>query len=195
MSGKDTYIGTSIINQSLKEVSGKLITFEGEAYYKIANYDVMRPFFMSVVSDSNHWMFISSNGGLSAGRQHSESALFPYYTDDKITESTAITGSKTILQVHIEEGMVLWEPFTENYAGLYNITRNLYKNTLGNKLVFEEINEDLKLTFRYHWNSSGAYGFVRKATLYNSNEHNTIVTVLDGIQNIMPYGVASAVVI
>ena len=45
------------------------------------------------------WMFISSNGGLTAGRKNSEFALFPYYTDDKVTESSDSTGSKTIFQV------------------------------------------------------------------------------------------------
>ena len=67
---------------------------------RLSNGDKMRPFFMSIVSDSNHWMFISSNGGLSAGRKDSESSLFPYYTDDKITESADITGSKSIFQIH-----------------------------------------------------------------------------------------------
>ena len=38
------------------------VTSESEKFYKIANSDAMRPFFMSIVSDSNHWMFISSNG-------------------------------------------------------------------------------------------------------------------------------------
>jgi hypothetical protein len=68
-------------------------------FFKISNCDLMRPFFMSIVSDSNHWMFISSNGGLSAGRKNAEFALFPYYTDDKITEFADITGSKTIFQI------------------------------------------------------------------------------------------------
>ncbi|MEJ2279477.1 MAG: hypothetical protein P8Y70_17300 [Candidatus Lokiarchaeota archaeon] len=45
----------------------------------------MPPFFMSIVSSSNHWLFISSTGGLSAGRVSAEQALFPYYTDDKLT--------------------------------------------------------------------------------------------------------------
>lgn len=193
MSGNEIYIGKSRLIQNQKEVSGEQVTFENEDYYKISNYDGMRPFFMSIVSDSNHWMFISSNGGLSAGRKNSESALFPYYTDDKITEAAEITGSKTIIQVHTEEGTLLWEPFSSKYVGLYTIQRNLYKNTLGNKIVFEEINEDLKLTFRYHWNSSNEYGFIRKASLHSANEYNVMVTVLDGIQNIMPYGVASAV--
>ena len=55
---------------------------------------------MSIVSDANHWMFISSNGGLSAGRKNSDFSLFPYYTDDKITESAETTGSKTIIAVN-----------------------------------------------------------------------------------------------
>jgi hypothetical protein len=42
-------------------------------------------------------MFISSNGGLAAGKD-SDNALFPYYSDDKITEGFDITGSKTIFK-------------------------------------------------------------------------------------------------
>ena len=76
----------------------------------------MRPFFMSIVSDSNHWMFISSNGGLTAGRKNAEYALFPYYTDDKITESVDITGSKSIFQIHHNNEIHIWEPFSERFT-------------------------------------------------------------------------------
>lgn len=172
-------------------VAGELINFENENYYKISNYDSMRPFFMSIVSDSNHWMFISSNGGLTAGRKDSESALFPYYSDDKITESAAITGSKTVLQIHVDGKINLWEPFSESLVSMYNVQRNLYKNSYGNKLVFEEINEDLGLIFRYQWSSSDQYGFVKKSTLVNTSNTEVEATVLDGIQNILPYGVPS----
>ena len=82
------------------DIDGSLVSIDNEVYYKISNSDKMRPFFMSIVSDSNHWMFISSNGSLTAGRKNSEFALFPYYTDDKITEAAEITGSKSIFQVH-----------------------------------------------------------------------------------------------
>ena len=144
---------------------------------------------MSIVSDSNHWMFISSNGGLTAGRKDSESSLFPYYTDDKITESADITGSKTILQVKKEGRTYLWEPFSDRYAGIYKVYRNLYKNSFGNKVLFEEVNEDLGLTFRYQWNSSNKFGFVRKSSLINNTSSKIETTILDGIQNILPYGV------
>ncbi|MEP3990541.1 MAG: hypothetical protein ABJN07_09770 [Balneola sp.] len=151
----------------------------------------MRPFFMSIVSDSNHWMFISSNGGLTAGRKNSEYALFPYYTDDKITDLEDITGNKTIFQVATEDDVKIWEPFSVRNESKFKTTRNLYKNRFGNKIMFEEINHDLDLTFRYQWNTSNLYGFVKKSTLINSGSKNRKVTVLDGLQNIMPYGVSA----
>ncbi len=177
---------------SSKRIKGKQVKFENENFYKISNSDKMRPFFMSIVSDSNHWMFISSNGGLSAGRKNSDYALFPYYTDDKITEPYDLTGSKTIFQVTISSKKRIWEPFSERYTGIYNFTRNLYKNEVGNKVIFEEENHDLGLTFQYQWNSSNRFGFVRKSKLTNTSKNVVEVKVLDGIQNIMPYGVGAA---
>ena len=167
------------------------VDIENEKFYKISNSDTMRPFFMSIVSDSDHWMFISSNGGLTAGRKNAEFSLFPYYTDDKITESAEITGSKSIFQIKKNNKIHLWEPFSERFEGHYDVTRNLYKNTYGNKVLFEEINHDLELTFRYEWNSSDTYGFVKKSKLINNSDQSVNVNLLDGIQNILPYGVGS----
>ncbi len=173
------------------QVSMNQVIIENESYYKISNNDEMEPFFMSIVSDSNHWMFISSNGGLSAGRKDSENALFPYYTHDKITESAEITGSKSIFWIDKEDKSHLWEPISDRYDGMYAVTRNLYKSVYGNKVIFEEVNHDLQLTFRYQWSSSNLYGFVRKTTLMNHAESEVKISVLDGIQNIVPYGVPS----
>ncbi len=169
----------------------QLIKIEGEKFYKIANNDAMRPFFMSIVSDSNHWLFISSNGGLTAGRKNAEFALFPYYTDDKITEFADITGSKTIFQIHGKNQTQLWEPFSERFNDKYSITRNLYKNSYGNKIIFEEILHDFNITFRYQWSTSNIYGFVKKSEIINHSENDYSITLLDGIQNIMPQGVSS----
>ncbi len=185
----EQYIGEAITHFKPHEVKGEYVNFEKEDYYKISHSNELRPFFMSLVSDSNHWMFISSNGGLTAGRKDSESSLFPYYTDDKITESVEVTGSKTLIRVHLKDKSLLWEPFSDRYEGLYTISRNLYKNNYGNKLIFEEINEDLGLTFRYQWNFSNQFGFVRKASLINNTKKEIKLTLLDGLQNILPYGV------
>lgn len=158
------------------------VKINGETFFKISDLESIRPFFMSVVSDSDHWMFISSNGGLSAGRKNAEFSLFPYITDDKITDLAHITGSKTILQV---SGSI-WEPFCEKNAIQHDITRNLYKNKYGNKIIFEEVNHEFDLIFRYEWNSSDQFGFVRKSTLANHSGNTRSVSIVDGIQNILP---------
>ena len=175
-----------------RDVRLEPVTINDKAYFKISNSDKMRPFFMSIVSDSNHWMFISSNGGLTAGRKNSEYALFPYYSDDKITESSEITGPKIILQVTKNDDRFIWEPFSIRFQDKYTIRRNLYKSIYGNAIIFEEENLDLNLTYRYEWCSSNIYGFVKKSTLTNNAEQSVGVEFVDGIQNVMPYGVSSA---
>ncbi|WP_179375072.1 hypothetical protein [Winogradskyella wichelsiae] len=191
MTNNPIYIGTKKASVENEEVKGELVILDHQEFYKISNSDQMRPFFMSLVNNSNHWMFVSSNGGLSAGRKNSEYALFPYYTDDKITEFADVTGPKTIFQVHKNDKTFLWEPFSDKYKGVYDIKRNLYKNAYGNKLVFEEINIDLGLTFKYEWNSSNTFGFIKKSTLINNTSEVVNVTVLDGLQNIVPFGIGA----
>jgi hypothetical protein len=66
---------------------------------------------MSIVSSSDHWLFISSTGGLSAGRASAEQAIFPYYTDDKITENSENTGNKAILLILQDNRKSLWSRF------------------------------------------------------------------------------------
>ena len=174
-----------------KEINLDSVFINNEMFFKITNHDLMRPFFMSIVSDSNHWMFISSNGGLTAGRKNAEFALFPYYTDDKITEFADITGSKTIFQIDKNNKKYIWEPFSERFNETYNLTRNLYKNEFGNKIIFEEIHHDFNLTYRYQWSSSNLFGFVKKSELINDSQIDYSINVLDGIQNILPQGVNS----
>ncbi|TAE47549.1 MAG: hypothetical protein EAZ89_17570, partial [Bacteroidetes bacterium] len=163
-----------------------------DSYFKISDSDSLRPFFMSIVSDSDHWMFVSSNGGMSAGRKNANYALFPYYTDDKITESVEITGSKSIFLVQQGDTRHIWEPFSIRYEAVHRCTRNLYKHIFGNKIIFEETNHDLQLTFQVEWNSSDTFGFVRKSRLINLAQAEVRVSLVDGIQNLLPCGVPSS---
>lgn len=187
-------IGETILKEEMtnkEDIQLKSVTIDNEMYYKISNGNEMRSFFMSIVSDSNHWMFISSNGGLTAGRKNSEYALFPYYTDDKITESADITGNKSIFKVSKNNKEYMWEPLAIRSLGRYSTTQNLYKNRYGNKIIFEEINHNLELTFRYQWSSSNKFGFVKKSKLINTSNESVKVSLLDGIQNIMPASIGS----
>ena len=178
----------SVDNSS--SIVGDFTEFKGERYYMIKNVDKMSPFFISVVSNSDHWLFISSNGGMTAGRVSPEKALFPYITVDKIHESTSHTGSKTLIRL---SNGVIWEPFNQEHDGRYQITRNIYKNVLGNKLRFEETNHDLKLKFSYEWMTSQEYGFVRESELINTSNKSITLEIIDGLQNILPAGTPRAI--
>ena len=185
------FLGNTQLPLTDKVVSGDYVKLGGELYYRIQNYDAMEPFFMSIVSSSDHWLFISSTGGLTAGRISPEHSLFPYYTDDKITENSGNTGNKAILLVGLKNKICLWEPFLAPADGNYHIQRNLYKNIPGTTLVFEEINLDLELSYRYAWRTGEKFGFIKTTWLVNSGRSACRVEFIDGIQNVLPAGITS----
>ena len=168
--------------------TGEFVDVNGERYYAILGVDRMPPFFISVVSSADHWLFASSSGGLTAGRVSPETALFPYVPVDRIHESGLHTGCKTILRVGQPGREQLWEPFNREHDGRFRISRNLFKSLLGNKLRFEEVNHDLKLAFRYTWTTSDRYGFVRFSELDNQGDQQLSIELVDGLQNILPAG-------
>ena len=188
----DILIGNTPLRSETRHPAGEFVAFLGETYYRIADYDHMPPFFMSLVSRFDHWLFIASTGGLTAGRINTDSALFPYETEDKITAHSEQTGGKTIMRVTRGGRTFLWEPFSERYAGIYRCRRNMYKNVYGSKLVFEEVNEDLQLTFRTGWFTGDRFGFIRGGWLLNEGDSDCRVELLDGLQNILPYGATFA---
>ncbi len=191
-------------------VSGQFITINGERFYEIAHYDEMQPFFISLASDTDLWMYLSSTGGLTAGRRSPNEALFPYYTDDKITENYETTGPKTVIKVkgnlsqphpnplHRERepregdqvnGELLWIPFSDMQQDSFVTSRRIAKSTVGNRIVFCEENHTLKLRFSYIWAPAGKHGWVRRATLENLGNYDTEVEIVDGLLNVLPAGV------
>lgn len=184
-------------NQSALTPKGSYVVIGDDKYYQIENCDQMQPFFISVASDTDLWMYISSTGGLTCGRRNPEQVLFPYYTDDKITENYEHTGAKTMVRMLHSEAcgnvdwakMPVWEPFTDRNIGVYRIRRSIAKSVTGNKLLFIEQNLDLGLTFMYQWAAADRYGWVRRAMLINDTDQAAEVELIDGLQNVMPSGV------
>lgn len=168
---------------------GEFLKLDGEWYYKITDVDHMDVFFISVVSPYDHWMFVGSNGGITAGRGNSDNALFPYYTHDKIIDTAGITGSKTILKVLKNGKTYLWEPCMYEGKGIYRVQRNILKNDTGNRLIFEMINHDLGLIWSFEWTSSDESGFIKRSWIENVGADELEIECLDGIQNVLPAGI------
>jgi len=139
-------------SENQESISDGYVIIDEQPWYQISDVHLMPEFFISPVSSGDHWMFISSRGALSVGRKNPDSALFPYYSSDKLIDSSACTGAKTIIRKQVAEGQFeTWEPFTERIALSESVSRNLYKNSLGNCLLFEEVNQRLNLAFSYSW--------------------------------------------
>jgi hypothetical protein len=160
--------------------------FDGDQWYTVADVDRMAPFLMSLVSDGDCWMFVSSSGALTGGRGDADHALFPYVTDDRLHASGGQVGPATRLRVTVAGGDVLWTPFEPRPAA--GTRRFVSKSVVGDSVVFEEHRPDLAMQFRYRWNTSATYGFVRTATVQNVGTGPVRVSVLDGLLDLLPYG-------
>jgi len=168
------------------EPRGEWVDVFGDTYYRISNVDRMPVFLMSIVSASDHWLFVASNGGLTAGRIHADNALFPYETEDKVAAHRASNGSTTVFRLSVEGETAVWEPFAEANARRFHVQRNLYKNVSGSALIFEEHNVDLELRFQVIWRTGDRYGFIRTCRLGNTGSAARKIEVLDGLQNLLP---------
>ncbi len=194
------WMGEAEMQHNGEPIAGTFVTIDGVESYRIDNVDLLPPFFVSVVSDADHWLFASSTGALSAGRHSPDHPLFPYETVDRIHDAQDRTGSKTLLLVTPEAGSDtasgeraaprLWEPFSRRYEGVYRIRRSLTKSLQGDRLRYEEANDDLGLTFAVTWCTSERFGFVKQSELVNHASSGASVRVLDGLQNLMPYGIS-----
>ena len=173
-------------------VNGQFVTVLGERFYEIANYDQMQPFFISLASDTDLWMYLASTGGLTCGRRSPGEALFPYYTDDKITESYEFTGPKTVLEIVNRQSSnrkYIWRPFSNMQQDVFELSRRIAKSTVGNQIVFCEENHTLGLRFSYLWAPAGKHGWVRRATLENLTDQALDIDLTDSLLNVLPAGV------
>jgi hypothetical protein len=168
------------------------VELDGLSLYRITDVDQLAPFLVALVSSADHWLYVTSRGGLTAGRVSPETALFPYETSDRLDDCHVYTGPLTILHVTRAGRTQRWEPFGVDGRERYRITRNLYKDALSTTLIFEEYNADLGLTFRAAWQTSPRFGFVRSCRLIEHSDQPCSVRLLDGVQNILPHGVTTA---
>ena len=162
---------------------------QGEPHICIRHVDRLSPFLMSIVSDSDHWLFVGSNSAFTAGRVDSDHALFPYQTVDKILRYPDTGGSLSFFLVRTRDHWALWEPWQAS-GSAYRIDRHLYKHIYGTSVVFEEINHDLGLRFCGSLGACEPYGFVRECRLECLAGAGPVeVRYLDGWHQILPTGV------
>ncbi len=162
---------------------------EGRTFYTVPDIGRMEPFLMSIVSDGDRWMFVSSNGALTAGRRDATQALFAYETEDRLHPTARQVGPATAIR--LEGSPTAWRPFlpTDPAPG----RRSLHKSIVGDEISFVESHGTSGLQFSYRWTSADRFGFVREATLTNRGTEPLSVDLVDGLLDVLPWGLEPAV--
>ena len=169
---------------------GTLVELGGTSWYRIDQLERMDPFLVSVMSNSDLWLFASSAGSLTLGRVDADNALLPYETDDRLHRAAGITGPVTVITRGEGAGREVWRPFGADVDP--SAHRALAKSTVGNQLFFEETHGGWGLTFRVTWSPAPHYGWVRSIELIDESGAGQRVRVLDGLIDVMPSGIGSA---
>lgn len=172
--------------------TGEFCEAFGRRCYRITRIEQMPPFLVNLVSASDLWMFVASNGGLTAGRVDANGAVFPYHPVDRVYDSAGISGPVTAVAVSTAAGEVIWNPFVNRIVPP-RISRQLYKSVEGDALWFEEIDADLGLAFRYGWMTAEQLGFIRRCELVNLTDRPRDLRLLDGLRNLLPAGIPQRV--
>lgn len=177
-------LGNTAYQRSEDPIRGEFAEIDGQMYYRIRNVDRLAPFLMSIVSDTDLWLFVGSNSPFTAGRVDPDTALFPYQTVDKILRHPDTSGALSLFLVNRGDQWALWEPW-QRCGRVYRLQRHLYKHAHGTTVVFEETNEDLQLCFRWSLTTCERYGLVRRCTLENLADRPVDIRYLDGWHQIL----------
>jgi hypothetical protein len=163
------------------------VTLDGDRWDRIADVDRMDPFLASVVSDSDVWLFVGSNGAFTAGRQTPDVALLPYETADRILDGAGTGGVRTSFLVSHGGGQVTWEPWHDEAPDRRTI-RSMAKRLDGTAVRFEEVHPDLGLRFAWDLEVCQRFGVVRHAVLEAIGPEPVRVRLLDGWRRLLPPG-------
>jgi hypothetical protein len=177
-------LGNTPYQRTEDPIRGEFAEIDGQTYYSIRNVDRLAPFLMSIVSDTDLWLFVGSNSPFTAGRVDPDTALFPYQTVDKILRHPDTSGALSVFLVKNGDHWSLWEPW-QQCGRVYRLQRHLYKHAHNTTVIFEETNEDLNLRFRWSLTTCERYGLVRRCTLENLSDKPVEIRYLDGWHQIL----------
>ncbi|QDU71877.1 hypothetical protein [Mucisphaera calidilacus] len=167
-----------------------LCKLDGLDAYAIPDFDRLPPFLISLLSEGDVWCYISSRFGLTAGRIEPANCLFPYCTDNELHLVHPHTGPITTGHVHrAGQPPRLWSPLRD--APRPASRRRLIKTVLGDRLLAEEIQEDLALRYSMRLAPTATLGLIRTVTIENLSAGDAVrLDLMDGYLGLLPSGFA-----
>ena len=153
----------------------------------------MAPFLMSLVSDSDHWMFISSNGALTAGRQGSRPRAVPLLHRRPDPRQPGPDRQQDHPAGHprrADSALGALLPALRGSVPDHPEPRPRASTATGSSSRRSTTTSGCRS--RAEWMTSERFGFVRRAPWSTWRTGPAAVEVLDGIQNLLPAASSAA---
>lgn len=159
-----------------------------DAVFTVGDLDRIPPFLMSVVSDGDRWMFVSSTTALTAGRRDASGALFPYETDDRLHAAAGQVGAVTRMRMVDDAGNEQqWSPFAPGARS--DGRRWVSKSVHGDSVTFGEEHPATSLVLTSSWGTTAEHGFVRSGSITNHGSARLNLDLVDGLLGVLPHGI------
>lgn len=169
--------------------------FDGPDRFTVEQYNDQAPFasFLPGIAGSTGrpaWAFYVNRGqGIASfGVRNKDDAILEFYPADKAYQLTASRGFRTFLKIHDASGKVMHEPFQRGAGAQVWQLLHLSPHEVG----VQEINPALGLTIRadcFTLAEAPLAALVRRITITNTGAAPKSVDIVDGLPQILPYGI------
>ena len=175
-------------------------SFAGADCFVVEQYNDRAPFAsflpgIAGVSGRPAWVFYVNRGQAVAsfGVRNKDGAFLEFYPADKAYQLTASRGFRTFLRITDSSGTVTHEPFQRGAGN--DVRQRLYVTP--HEVGVEEIHPGLGLGIRadvFTLPEAPLAGLVRRVQLDNTSSRAVRVEVVDGLPQVLPYGLNQWVV-
>jgi hypothetical protein len=169
--------------------------FDGQSSFSIEQYNDLAAFssFLPGIAGTTGrpaWAFYVNRGQAIAsfGVRNKDDAILEFYPADKAYQLTASRCFRTFLKVHDGPECARHEPFQRGAAS--DVLQRLHVSP--HEVSVEEINPALGLSIRvdsFTLPEAALAGLVRRVTLTNTGTRAKCVDIVDGLPQILPYGI------
>lgn len=150
-----------------QKTSSEKIVSEKEKLLKLIDVDQMPDFFMNTINYFLNLYFVVKNNALGTGEKVPEIAITPYFIEDKLMEFSNISYSKTSHRIEKAQETQIPDRYSHFLANKNLFRKDIFKNTFINKILFEEQNLNLNLSFQYQKRLSDQFDFIKTRKLFN----------------------------
>jgi len=180
-----------------KETKAKYyLNKQGE--FVIENYNYAKPFanfFPGIAGKYGipMWVFYVNRGQCisSFGTKDKDQAILEFFPANKSWQFASNQGFRTFIKIKSQKETIFYEPFHNGYLNLkYKITNSMRIDSA--KLIIEEENLTLGIKTRVEYFTipeDSIAGLSRKITIENTAKKTRLIELLDGLPQIVPYGV------